>query len=201
MPTKKHASTPGLVHSGRPPNPPPDPRNVTWPNRTQATAAVRKHFGKTVTRLMGERSLKGTQLAGIIFGVRSDGKAINHASPAQWKTGRIPKRDYALWLAEVFGVPLSELLPPTYPAGEGARPGGVPVASSMATAAEVSTRVGKRGNGHVIPEPLQLPKNAPPPNVEAKTFKGDPRFMTVTLTGTFPADAAMSLIALAARER
>jgi hypothetical protein len=175
-------------------SPPKSPPGFQWPR--QPTAEDKRHFAASIKRLAEERGMDRLDLAKVITGeiinaagyrTARDGNTIT-----QWWNGEaLPREDGANVLGAYFKTSLAELL---------GKPQGAPVnghANGHAHARSGSAiRVKAKGVKAAKEQPVPTPASGTPAFVKIETFAADPRFVTVSVSGTVPLDTALSIMAL-----
>jgi hypothetical protein len=157
-----------------------------WPSRGRraSTPAFRRELAQRVKALMQARGIGVNEVA-VAFGDEEGVRYKNRLRVKELLAARVGLREpSARQLAQFFGHTNEQhaRAPPT-PGGNGH---------------DLAPDALKASAKHRPPPPPapRVPTSAPPLGIELKTYKGDPSFMVVTITGTVHVDKAMSLLAL-----
>ena len=160
-----------------------------WPARgpASATKEFKARFAMRLGELMHARGLDGAAIAKRAGGGPQIYKWLRGEAAPMAKSAKRIASALDVTLEQLAGLaPIAGLTVQSTSNGNGA--------AHSVTAVSPP----KRGKLAALPPPprVPLPKSAPPPVVELKTYKSDPRFFVVTISGTFDTDTAMAMLAL-----
>jgi hypothetical protein len=205
----------GFLMGERVPRPKKAPGDFEWPNPRAVDEATKLKFRARLTEELLARGMNHKDLAILAHGEvrRKNGHVVPRmpAAARNWVFGKsFPTAGAANGLAGYFKISTADLLKPK---------GELQAMPLLRMTAKQKKAHAKTGNGHdhgaaavakkpkkkatgvvrvteVPPPPLPLPEGATPALVKLESFAGDPRFMTVNITGTLPVDRALALVAM-----
>jgi hypothetical protein len=184
----------GFKYSRKRFNPPKSPPGFQWPRK--ATAEDKRHFAASIKRLAEERGMERLDLAKVITGEIINAAGFRTARDAfsitKWWNGEaLPREDSATVLGAYFKTSLAEMLGKPHGAAVNGHANG-----HAHERGGSAIRVKAKGGEVAKAQPVPTPASGTAAFVKIETFAKDPRFVTVTVSGTMPLDTALSIMAL-----
>jgi hypothetical protein len=196
----------GFLTSGTGRQPKKDPPDFHWPATKRVTADVKEKFRAKLIEELRARGMDHRDLAIAAHGQvkHKNGRTVPRA-PGQargWVFGKsFPTAKAAAGIAGYFKLSMAQLLQPK---------GELKPMELLRVGPRTKT---KKANGHdhgaaaveqtgairmlhEEPPPLPLPEGAKAPTVKLESLPGDPRFMSIEISGVMLVDRALALVAM-----